>query len=318
MTGYVIFTAIPASALIGHHPEMQNVFSQYSPLPAIAVGGALAWLLFFAFNRLIRLGLRAPRILPQSSPASLGLSFQTVRIPTANDRQLGAWLIPSGSMGPALIVLHGWGSNSEMMLPLAQPLHAAGYTLLFVDARNHGMSDPDSFSSLPRFAEDLEHALVWLQQQPHIDARRIGLIGHSVGAAAAILTASRRQDVAAVVSLAAFAHPRAMMRRWLAEMRIPYWPLGWYILRYVQHCIGYSYDAIAPRYTIAQVACPVLLVHGDQDVTVPVQEAREIHGARTLEGVELLVLEGGHGEFEAIGAHIDALIAFLDRALRQN
>jgi pimeloyl-ACP methyl ester carboxylesterase len=41
------------------------------------------------------------------------------------------------------------------MLPIAAPLRRAGLNVLRVDARNHGGSDSDTFSSLPRFAEDL-------------------------------------------------------------------------------------------------------------------------------------------------------------------
>ena len=86
-----------------------------------------------------------------------------------------------------------------------------------------------TFTSLPRFAEDLSSAVDWLQAQAEVDAQRAAVIAHSVGAGAALLLASRRRDLAAVVSLAAFAHPAAMMRRWLAAKRISYWPLGAYI-----------------------------------------------------------------------------------------
>ena len=36
---------------------------------------------------------------------------------------------------PAVVVMHGWGGNAALMLPLARPLHEAGYATLFVDAR---------------------------------------------------------------------------------------------------------------------------------------------------------------------------------------
>ena len=34
-------------------------------------------------------------------------------------------------------------------------------------------SDADSFSSMPRFAEDLDHALDWLARQPEVDPRAL-------------------------------------------------------------------------------------------------------------------------------------------------
>ena len=46
-----------------------------------------------------------------------------------------------------------------MMLPLLAPLHLAGFSALLFDARCHDRSDEDDFTSLPRFAEDLECAL---------------------------------------------------------------------------------------------------------------------------------------------------------------
>jgi dipeptidyl aminopeptidase/acylaminoacyl peptidase len=70
------------------------------------------------------------------------------------------------------------------MLPFAALLHRAGLAVLLLDARNHGDSDDDSFSSIPRFAEDLEQGLGWLARQPRIDPQRLFLLGHSVGAAA--------------------------------------------------------------------------------------------------------------------------------------
>jgi dipeptidyl aminopeptidase/acylaminoacyl peptidase len=211
--------------------------------------------------------------------------------------------------------MHGWGGNAEMMLPLAGPLHAAGYSLLLLDARCHGKSDGDSFASLPRFAEDVDAGLAWLAAQPEVDPQRLGIVGHSVGAGAALLAASRRRDVRAVVSLAAFAHPAAMMRRWMSGMHISYWPLGAYILAYVQRVIGHRFDAIAPCNTIAKVACPVLIVHGLADDTVPVAEAQQIHAGRASDAVELLLVPGSHDDYGDIGRQIGAVCDFLDRAM---
>lgn len=270
---------------------------------------------FFLLNFAIRRGLAAPRIPEKGEPD--GLPWRAVSMPGANGKQLFAWFIPLARPAPALVVMHGWGGNAEMMLPLAAPLHAAGYALLLVDARCHGRSESDSFASLPRFAEDIEAALTWLSAQPEVVAQALGVIGHSVGAGAALLAASRQSRIRAVVSLAAFAHPAAMMRRWLIASHIPYWPLGAYILAYVQRVIGHRFDVIAPRHTIAQLACPVLIVHGQEDAMVPVSEAREIFAARASDAVELLLVPGSHDDYGDVAQHLSAVRDFLDRSLRQ-
>ena len=273
---------------------------------------ALAGLLGGA-NVAIRRGLAAPRVVEAASPQ--GLPWREARLPTVNGKHLFGWFIPAGERAPALVVMHGWGGNAEMMLPLAAPLHERGYALLLVDARCHGQSDDDTFASLPRFAEDVEAALAWLAGQPEVDAARLGVIGHSVGAGAALLAASRRRDLRAVVSLAAFAHPAGMMRRWLASKRIPHWPFGAYILAYVQRVIGFRFDDIAPCHTIARVTCPVLLVHGLEDDTVPVDEARQIHAARSSDAVELLLVPGSHDDYGDVTRHLAQLGDFLDRSM---
>lgn len=263
----------------------------------------------------LRRSLRAPRLAHTRSPADLGLAFTRARIPSANGKSLHAWLIPAPAStprpAPALVVVHGWGSNSDLMLPLAPALHAAGLTLLFIDTRCHGASDADTFASLPRFAEDTVHAVDWLAARSDIDPSRIALLGHSVGAGAVLLAASWRAQTAAVVSLAAFAHPADMMQRWMAEQALPDTVLGPYILRYVQRTIGYRFDAIAPIAVLPQLRCPVLLMHGEHDTVVPVADAHRLRAAAGAGKVQLHTGPGGHDSMEAFLAVMDQVSAFL-------
>jgi pimeloyl-ACP methyl ester carboxylesterase len=282
-------------------------------------GVALAAMGLLAVNAAIRFWLRAPRVANGVDPSAFGLPFRPVCLPTANGKNLRGWLVNAdgdvGRSAPALIVMHGWGGNSAMMLPLAEPLVRVGYALLFVDARGHGTSDDDTFASLPRFAEDLESAFDWLQVCPGIDPQRIGLIGHSVGAAAALLVASRRSEVAAVVSLASFAHPQRMMRRYLALRRVPFVPFGWYVLGYVQRTIGHRFDDIAPENVVGKIGCAVLLAHGLDDTTVPVDDARLIHARSRIENTHLLLVEGDHENHDGLKKRAGEVLAFLAGAL---
>ncbi|HRM68491.1 MAG TPA: alpha/beta fold hydrolase [Thauera phenylacetica] len=275
----------------------------------------------------IRKGLAAPRVPHHTEPGVHGLAFETLRIGTENGKALHAWFIPgparaavaeaevATAAAPAVLVMHGWGGNAALMLPLARPLHEAGYATLFVDARCHGASDDDSFASLPRFAEDTEHAFAWLSARAGVDPARIALLGHSVGAGAVLFAASRTPQVAAVVSVAAFSHPAAMMRRWLAAKRIPEKPIGRYILDYVQKTIGHRFDDIAPVTTIARIRRPVLLVHGADDEVVPIDEAMQIYAMRGDTPVELMTLTGDHESFADLEHHMGRLVGFLDRVL---
>ena len=277
----------------------------------LVIGALLTGLAALNFG--LRCSLRAPRIAPTASLAQQGLTGHQVWLPTQRGKRLSGWLLPGAPAipSPAVIVLHGWGANAEMMLPLARPLQAAGFTVLLIDARNHGASDADNFSSMPRFAEDLDAAIDWLKTRPEAIPEQIAVIGHSVGAAAALLSASRRNDLAGVISLAAFAHPATMMRRWLAAKRMPYLPLGWYVLHYVQHVIGHRFDAIAPLNTLPRVACPVLLVHGADDRTIPVADAHALLARGRPGAVQLRVYPGEHDSTDELQRHSAELVAFL-------
>jgi pimeloyl-ACP methyl ester carboxylesterase len=197
------------------------------------------------------------------------------------------------------------------MLPVAAPLHRAGFNVMLFDARNHGRSDGDTFSSMPRFAEDLGMTIAWLTRHEPARAERIAVIGHSVGAGAALLEASRNPSIAAVVSIAAFAHPTALTEASLRWLRLPR-PLTRMVIRYVEWVIGHPFDSIAPMHTIARIRCPVLLVHGQDDQVVPVTDAQLILEHAPPGQARLLEIAGaGHGSTEQIEEEMDAVVAFL-------
>ncbi|PLX60326.1 alpha/beta hydrolase [Sedimenticola selenatireducens] len=270
-------------------------------------------LLASLFLAALHLGFRAPRMRERGTPADLGLAYEAVRIPTASGKQLFAWWLPVSAADTSIIILHGWGGNAELMLPMAQPFQQAGINVLLIDARNHGNSDADTFSSLPRFAEDLDHAIDWLRQKHPVQSRRLALLGHSVGAGAALLSASRTRDITAVISISAFAHPEWMMKRYLQRFHLPDLVVG-LVLNYVQWIIGHRFSDIAPLSTVCRIDCPILLVHGRADTTVPVEDARAIAAGCPESNITLLEIdEAEHDSVDKIEQHGFALVSFLQQ-----
>lgn len=282
-------------------------------LLTLVLGLAGLWLLRAAAHALILRGLRAPRVAAQTTPDLLGLVATPVHVPGPNGKTLFAWFVPVPGVpcAPAVLVMHGWGANASMMLPSVAPLQGGGFAVLLLDARCHGASDDEPFTSLPRFAQDIEAGLDWLAQQPQVDAHRMAVLGHSVGAGAALLSATRRSDIRAVVSISAFAHPYEVMRRFLASHHIPYFGAGWYVLRHVQRVIGARFDDIAPMRSMTRVRCPVLLVHGEDDDIVPFDDARRLLAAGQAGRVQLLTVSGRHDPSEALHTEWSPLLTFL-------
>lgn len=266
------------------------------------------------FLLLIHLGFRAPRRPETGTPAEMGLPFKQMRMPTVAGKHLFGWFLPAADAAQTVIILHGWGGNAELMLPLAAPLHQRGLNVLLFDARNHGCSDAHSFSSMPRFAEDLDHAIDWLKSRYPAAIEKLALLGHSVGAGAVLLSASRRDDIAAVITIAAFAHPEWVMRRHLQRFKLPV-ALIRLVNHYVQWVIGHAFTAIAPINSVCKVNCPVLLVHGVADELVPITDARAIVASCPRDRLSLLEIAGaGHTSVEKVEEHADNLLDFLQQA----
>jgi len=223
---------------------------------------------------------RLPARSVHRTPADLDLEAHDVGFAAADGARLRGWFLPAegaddGATHPVVVVMHGWGSAAEDLLPVAPAVIGAGMSMLFVDARGHGRSDAAEFMSMPRFAEDLRASVTWLRDRSDVDAARIALVGHSVGAGAALLVASQDPRIGAVVSIASMAHPREMIGRSFRAYRAPQ-TLIRAALRTIERTIGSRFDDFAPLHTIARIAAPVMVLHGLDDQTVPIDDARRL------------------------------------------
>lgn len=99
---------------------------------------------------------------------------------------------------PAILLLGGSdGSLREFRNVYARALAAKGYAVLY-PGYYMTRENNRSFNMVP--LETFDQALAWLKTRPEIDADRIGIIGHSKGAEAALLIASRHPEIKAVVA----------------------------------------------------------------------------------------------------------------------
>lgn len=125
----------------------------------------------------------------------------------------GTLSVPHGSAlrYPCLLLVSGSGQQNrdeELMqhrpfLVLADYLASRGIAVLRYDDRGVGASTGSLDSADTRlFSEDAEAMFNALKGNPHVDARRLGIGGHSEGGAIAPMVAARNKDVRFVVMLA--------------------------------------------------------------------------------------------------------------------
>lgn len=104
---------------------------------------------------------------------------------------------------PAFIVLHGFvGSKDESHAQIqAEMMEAFGYAALRFDFRCCGDSEGER-AQVRCFDQvaDTKNAMTYLAKRPEIDPRRIGVVGHSFGAAVAVYTAGIDDRFACCIS----------------------------------------------------------------------------------------------------------------------
>jgi dienelactone hydrolase len=121
-----------------------------------------------------------------------------VRVQEIRKSPVGDFYIPANTDRVPGIILLG-GSDGEPMKERSVLLASHGFAVLNLFYFGHDLL-PKRFAEVP--LEYLTNAVSWLQAQACNDAGRIGVIGHSRGAEAALLMATLRPDVKAVVAVA--------------------------------------------------------------------------------------------------------------------
>ena len=216
---------------------------------------------------------------------------------------------------PTVVIAHGfkafmgWG-----MFPwIADRLAASGFAAVRFDFSHNGADDHGDFTRL-----DLFQANTYTREQEDlgrlIDAiaagsepfgrrcrpERIGLLGHSRGGGGVILKAADDARVGAVATLAAIARTD----RFPAEAREAAERDGFFPIPNARTGqmmpVGVEAFRDAENHDIpaaaAALRCPLFVVHGDQDESVSIEDARVLQGC----GGTLLEIPGAKHTFGAV------------------
>ncbi len=270
----------------------------------------------FLLDKGLLILFKNPRRGHKSTPGDFDIPFEEVRFPTKKSRSLYGWWVPADAetAAPTLVLVHGWGRNVERCLPYIRRLRKAGYNLFAFDSRNHGSSDKDSFSSMLKFAEDIRAAVDYIYANKNGGTNGVGVIGLSIGGAAAIYAAAHDERITCAATVGAFAHPGDIMRDDLQSRHAPQF-ITPALFRFVEYKIGARLDAIAPENNIAAVSAPVFLIHGENDATVPVEHGERLLRAADSKAVSLwIVPERRHSDCHLHRQFWDKLQAFLHSA----
>lgn len=107
--------------------------------------------------------------------------------------------VDASGLLPGVVLCHGFGASSKAVEPSARILAMQGIATLIFDFRGHGLSEGVVDGKL---TDDVIDAWNLLAQLPQVDSKRMGLVGHSLGAMSAIMATEKVDNPRALVALA--------------------------------------------------------------------------------------------------------------------
>lgn len=250
-----------------------------------------------------------------STPKMNGIAFEEINIPLSGGKNLYGWWIEATPDAPTLILVHGWSRNLSRMIKYIDRLQPLGYNLLAFDARNHGSSASEKHPTVWTFTEDILSTIKFITASGLVSTNKIGIIGLSIGGGAAINASSLNPLVTSVITVGALSHPYDVMRQEFAKKAIPdMFPK--ILFKYMGIRFGIDFNNIAPVNNIHNAKAKILLIHGDQDMTIPLTQGQELKKSGNPEKTELWVVPGkGHSDCEDYPEFWERVRTFLELSL---
>lgn len=217
--------------------------------------------------------LAGPSRAPIGAPPA-ALNAENVSFPSTSGSEIHAWFSRGKPGAGAVLLLHGVDENRTIMGGRAIFLHDLGFTVLAPDFQAHGESPGEHVTYGAREALDAAAAMKYLNA--NTPGERVGVIGISMGGAAALLG---NGPIAADAFVLESVYPTI---RQAVSNRLDTWlgPLGGVARLFTSGLIklfksetGVAETELQPIARIGQIQAPLLLINGSADPYTPLAEA---------------------------------------------
>lgn len=219
----------------------------------------------------------APRNHPVAAPAPPG---RVIRLMTADGSPVAGSFWPGADKsGPAVLLLHGINNDRTSLRRHAEWLNGLGYGVLAIDFRGHGASAAVERTFGWREADDARAAYDWLKREA--PGRKIGVIGISLGGAAALLGKEGPLPAEAMVLHAVYPDLRKAIANRIARVAgSPLSVVGEPLLSYQSWPrYGIAPERIAPVAGLERYRGRVLIVAGGEDLSTTLEDSRRLYAA---------------------------------------
>ena len=223
------------------------------------------------------LGLGQPRPFTSGTPSDVGLKYEQHRISIGADEWVDTWFIPTEvpPQGTVLLFHGNGGDKAGQLLYVAEAFLSLGYDTWLVDFRGVGGSSGQTSTLGVREGGDVALSLAYAKefgsQPPFV------LYGASMGSAA-ILRAIAHHSIFpdGIILELPFVTMLEAVRKRIVVSGMPTFPMAELIVFWgsVQH--GFNGFAHNPLDYASKVTMPTLLMHGEQDRWVTIDEINQL------------------------------------------
>ena len=237
-----------------------------------------------------------PRLAPGSFP---------VRIPVADDVQVGGKIFAAGDGAPVILYFHGNGEIASDYDTIAPFYTRLGITLFVIDYRGYGLSEGfPTASSLIEDAWETYTRMRAVMTDQGFSPGEVYVMGRSLGSAAAleIVDRARGEGIAGLIIESGFAYTFPLIER----------------IGFLQVEDAFEHkDGFGNLDKIAGATLPTLIIHGERDWIIPISDAHALYASAAAPNKKLVRIPGaGHNDLMLVGrqTYFEAIAAFCGRS----
>lgn len=272
---------------------------------AIAVTACLSWLNGSK--------LTAPANRPVARPENFNADLVAI---SSKDHKIAGWWTDKYQDSPVVLLLHAVRADRATMVSRARLLQEHGFSTLLIDLQAHGETPGAAITFGKRESEDVVTAIAWIKNRA--PNRKIGIVGCSLGGAAALL-APQPLGVDALVLEAVYPKINLAIEN---RVRLRVGPLAPLVTPLLSWQLGVRLHLepqdLEPIRSVSRAGSPVLIAAGSDDQHTTLRETMALYDA-AREPKELWIVTGAKHqdllEFDSSGyeAHV---LRFLTDELR--
>jgi abhydrolase domain-containing protein 17 len=210
-----------------------------------------------------------------------------LKIPVTSTEQISAIYLPNPRSTYTLLYIHGNAEDLGDIRPQLDLLQSYGFSVFAYDYRGYGTSNGKPSES--NAYRDADTAYKYLTEKLKISPKRIIVYGRSVGGGSAT-------ELAAQYSPAGLILESTFTSAFRVVVPFPLLP----------------FDKFTNLDKLPKVHCPILIMHGRADRTIPIEHGLALYRAAPDPKMSLWVPAAGHNDFTEIAGkrYQQALLSF--------